>query len=100
MFKRLKALANDLKNEIKTYQLVLKDKRTPRASKILLGVAIGYFFLPFDIIPDFIPVIGQLDDAVIVPLLIIAALKIIPKEVVEDCRNKANSKTTHEKNGT
>ena len=88
---RLKAVGRSLKREIQVYRLVLKDHRTPRFAKILLGLAIGYAVLPFDIIPDFIPVIGHLDDLIIVAALIIAALKMIPKEVVEDCRAKVNS---------
>jgi len=51
-------------------------------------MAIGYLLLPFDLIPDFIPVIGQLDDVVIVPGLIYLALKMIPNEVVAECRRK------------
>jgi len=87
---RLKAVGRNLKREIQVYRLVLKDHRTPRLAKILLGLAVGYVILPFDIIPDFIPVIGQLDDLIIVPALIIVALKLIPKEVVEECRARAN----------
>jgi len=86
VFKRSKALANQIKSEIKVYQLVLKDCRTPRTAKCLLGLAVGYLLLPFDIIPDFIPVIGHLDDLIVVPALVIIALKLIPKEVIEDCR--------------
>lgn len=57
-------------------------------AKVLLGTAIGYLLLPFDLIPDFIPVIGQLDDLLIVPGLIYLALKMIPDEVVAECRRK------------
>ncbi len=85
---KLKDIGRDFKREFKVYQLVLKDPRTPRASKILLGAAMGYLLMPFDLIPDFIPLLGQLDDAVIVPLLVLGALRMIPKEVIEDCRKK------------
>lgn len=91
MFNRLKSVTRSFKREINVYRLVLKDSRTPRPAKLLLCMAIGYLFLPFDVIPDFIPVLGQLDDLIIVPALVILALKMIPKDVIEDCRARANS---------
>ncbi len=90
MIKRIKELARNFKKEIKVYQLVLKDKRTPTIGKIFLGFAIGYLFLPFDLIPDFIPILGQLDDIVIVPALVLLGLAFIPKEIIDDCRKKYN----------
>lgn len=89
MCEKLKSVGRNVKHELRVYQFVLKDKRTPKISKILLGLAIGYLLLPFDLIPDFIPVIGHLDDLILVPLLLIAALKFIPQEVVDDCRKRA-----------
>ena len=91
MFNRLKSVARSFKRELNVYRLVLKDSRTPWPARLLLGLAIGYLLLPLDIIPDFIPVLGQLDDLIIVPALVILALKMIPKDVVEDCRARANS---------
>lgn len=90
MLDRLKSAERNLKREIKVYQLVLKDSRTPKLAKLLLGLAVVYALLPFDIIPDFIPVIGHLDDVIIVPALLLIALRMIPKEIVEDCRARAN----------
>lgn len=89
MFERLKSVPNSLKQEIKYYRLVLKDSRTPRIAKIILGIAIGYIFLPFDLIPDWIPVIGHLDDLIVVPILVIIGLKFIPEEVKRECRKKS-----------
>ncbi|RJO61645.1 DUF1232 domain-containing protein [candidate division WS5 bacterium] len=80
-----------MKTEIKAYQLVLKDSRTPKLPKFLLGLAVGYMLLPFDIIPDFIPIIGQLDDIIIVPFLVIMALNLIPQDVIDDCRIRAKT---------
>ena len=86
MFDRLHAIARNLAHEIAVYRLVLRDRRTPKLAKVLLGLALGYAVLPVDLIPDFIPVIGHLDDLIIVPGLIVLALRLIPQAVVEDCR--------------
>lgn len=90
MLQKLKSLTQKLKQEIHVYQLVMKDRRTPKFAKFLLWFAIGYVLMPIDLIPDFIPFLGLLDDLVIVPILFIAAIKLIPKEVMEDCRKKVN----------
>lgn len=68
---------------------LMQDPDTPLISKILLGIAIGYALMPFDLIPDFIPVLGQLDDLIIIPGLIYLALMFIPKDVYD--RNKKNA---------
>ncbi len=75
---------------MKAYRLALKDPRTPILAKILLGLAVGYLLLPFDLVPDFLPVVGQMDDLVIVPFLVVLGLRFIPKEVLEDCRVRAD----------
>lgn len=85
---RLQAITRQFKRELAVYRLVLADERTPRTAKLLLGGAVGYLLLPFDLIPDFIPVIGQLDDLLIVPGLVVLALRLIPAEVVDDCRKR------------
>ena len=84
----LKQVTREVKRELAVYRLVLADSRTPRPAKILLGLALGYLVMPFDLIPDFIPVLGQLDDILIVPGLVLLALRMIPKEVVAECRAK------------
>ncbi|HWT28583.1 MAG TPA: DUF1232 domain-containing protein, partial [Methylophilaceae bacterium] len=67
-----------VKTELAVYKLVLRHARTPRVAKWLLWLAIAYLLLPFDLIPDFIPVLGQLDDVLIVPGLVYLALIMIP----------------------
>jgi len=83
---RLEAAARAIKGEFKVYQLLLKDGRTPRPAKMVLGLAVGYALLPFDLIPDFIPGIGHLDDLIIVPGLVLLAMRMVPKDLVEECR--------------
>ena len=65
----------------------MKDPRTPLIPKLLLFLALGYLLMPFDLIPDFIPVIGQIDDIIIVPLLFYLAIKFIPKDIIDKYRD-------------
>lgn len=90
MWNNVKSISENFRREIKTYQLVLKHPQTPKLSKWLLGLAVGYAVMPFDLIPDFIPVLGHLDDIIIIPVLVIMAMKMIPKSVVEECRKAAD----------
>ena len=87
----MNAAFKELAAEIKTYQLVLRDPRTPLRAKVFLGMAVAYFLSPVDLIPDKVPVVGRLDDAIVVPGLVWLALKSVPKHVVEDCRRLARS---------
>lgn len=86
MLAKLKAIAAKLKAEFAFYQQLQKHPQTPKLAKALLWLAIGYVLMPFDLIPDFLPIIGQLDEVVIVPFLLYCALKLTPPEVVMECR--------------
>lgn len=76
-----------------TYALYLsyKDPRVPWYVKVIIAAAVGYALSPIDLIPDFIPVLGQLDDLIIVPAGISLALRLMPKEVLDEYREKAQS---------
>jgi len=89
--KTLQAQYARFRREILVYQLALRDPRTPRPAKWLLRAAIVYALSPIDLIPDFIPVIGHVDDAVIVPTLVWLAVRMIPRAVIEDCRGAASN---------
>lgn len=83
MLEQLKHLAKQVKRELKVYQCIANHPRTPWLARMLLLAAVGYLLMPFDLIPDWIPVLGGLDDLFIVPGLIFLALKLIPKDIVE-----------------
>ena len=95
MLERLKSAAQTIKREFKVYQLLLKEERTPRPAKFVLGLAVGYALLPFDLIPDFIPVLGHVDDLIIIPALVLLSLRMIPKELVEEYRTKVREGSAH-----
>jgi len=82
----LARIKGKLKSELAFYRCLIAHPRTPRLSRILLGAAIAYFLTPIDIIPDFIPVLGHLDDVLIIPGLIWLGLRLIPVEVSASCR--------------
>ena len=87
-FDSLKDKAIRLRNEIFALSLALKDKRTPFYAKILIGLTISYALSPIDLIPDFIPVLGYLDDMIILPLMITLSIKLIPEYVLIECRDR------------
>lgn len=86
LFAGLKAKAKKLKEEAYVLIIAYKDKRTPTPAKILIGITVGYLLSPIDLIPDFIPLLGLLDDLIIVPLLIALSIKLIPDIVLKDAR--------------
>lgn len=95
MFRKLKFTAKEWKEDFRVYRMALQDSRTPRAAKVLLGLAVGYALLPIDVIPDFIPVLGHIDDAFLIPLIISLAVKMIPDEVLDECRLRIRHPVHH-----
>ena len=85
----LKERAKKLKTDIPAMFLAFKKKETPLIAKILAGITVAYALSPIDLIPDFIPVLGYLDDLILLPLLIALTIRFIPKEVLEECRSEA-----------
>ena len=80
---KVKERAKKLIQDIPVVFLCLKDKETPLIAKIIAGITVGYALSPIDIIPDFIPVLGYLDDVIILPALVLLTIKLIPSNVWE-----------------
>lgn len=85
----LKKRAEQLKTDIPALFLALKDRETPVPAKILAAVTVAYALSPVDLIPDFIPVLGYLDDLILLPLLAALTIRFIPKEIFEKRRLQA-----------
>jgi uncharacterized membrane protein YkvA (DUF1232 family) len=81
----------ELKQYLTALYLAYKRKDIPIFAKILIVITIGYALSPIDLIPDFIPVLGYLDDLIILPVLIYFAIKLIPKNVLEECKEEAKN---------
>lgn len=84
--KRLRSWAGRLKQEISALGRALADPRTPWYAKVLAGAVVAYALSPLDLIPDFIPVLGQLDDLILLPLGVALVRRLIPDNVMADCR--------------
>jgi uncharacterized membrane protein YkvA (DUF1232 family) len=89
MFEKLKEKAKELKYYILALCLAYKRKDLPIIAKAIIIITIGYALSPIDLIPDFIPVLGYLDDLIILPLLVSIAIKLIPKNILEECKGEA-----------
>jgi uncharacterized membrane protein YkvA (DUF1232 family) len=91
LINRLKARARALKRDTAALVLAYQDARTPWYARVVVALVVAYLFSPIDLIPDFIPVLGYLDDLLLVPLGITLALRLIPAEVMADARAHADS---------
>ena len=94
---RWKQRVRHLKTETYAIYLASKDPRVPWYAKAVIFFTVVYVFSPIDLIPDFIPVLGYLDDLVITPLGIALALKMIPPVVMADCRERARTAMSQDK---
>jgi uncharacterized membrane protein YkvA (DUF1232 family) len=95
--KARKSVVKRLKSETHALSLAYKDPRVPWYAKLLGALVVAYALSPIDLIPDFIPVLGYVDDLVLVPAGIALAIKMIPKEVMDDLRQKARENLRSEK---
>ena len=85
----LKQRAKQLKSDIPAVFLALKDKETPWLAKIFAAITVVYALSPVDLVPDFVPVLGYLDDVILLPALVALTIKFIPKDVFEKHRQAA-----------
>ena len=92
-----KQQAKKLKVESYALYLAYRDPRVPMYARVFAGCVVGYAFSPIDLIPDFIPIIGYLDDLVLIPLGIKIALSMIPENVMEESREKAREIISQDK---
>lgn len=97
MLTALKTRARALKREAYALSIAMRDPRTPWYAKAFLALVVAHTFSPIDLIPDFIPVLGYLDDLIITPLGIFLALKMTPPAVMAEARQQAANRITHEK---
>ena len=92
-----KQRAKGIKRDVYSLYLAYRDARTPWYAKVFAALVVAYAFSPIDLIPDFIPVLGYLDDLLLLPLGIVLAIKLIPAEVMTDARLKAEESARTEK---
>jgi len=85
----LKKHARRLKAETYALYLAARDPRTPWYARLLVAAIVAYAFSPIDLIPDFVPILGYLDDLILIPMGIALAIKLIPPPVLAECRARA-----------
>jgi uncharacterized membrane protein YkvA (DUF1232 family) len=86
-----KQRARELKREVYALYFACRDPRVPWYAKVLAITVVAYAFSPIDLIPDFIPVLGYLDDIVLIPLGVLAVRALVPEAVLDECRAKAEA---------
>lgn len=89
MIAELKRLSRELKQNIAALYLALRRRDVPWYTKAIIAMVVGYALSPIDLIPDFIPVLGYLDDLLIVPLGILLAIRLLPANLLQECKWEA-----------
>lgn len=89
MRERLKRFMRTMKRQVKALHLAGHDPRTPIAAKCLVVIVVAYALSPIDLIPDFIPILGYLDDLILLPLGIYLAVKLIPQPLWQEFQTQA-----------
>ena len=92
-----KRRVRQLKAETYALYLAYKDPRVPWHAKVFAACVVGYAFSPIDLIPDPIPILGYLDDLILIPLGVLLARKMIPDTVMSECREKARTAMSGDK---
>lgn len=89
---KMKESAKKLKKEISVLFIAYRKKETPILAKVVALLVVSYALSPIDLIPDFIPILGYLDDIILLPLLIKLAITLIPKDILDQCREDVEAK--------
>ncbi|WP_277110517.1 YkvA family protein [Chryseobacterium taklimakanense] len=89
--KKIKSIVKELKKETLVLAHAVADKRTPVLAKIFAAMTVAYLLSPIDLIPDFIPVFGLLDDIILVPVLIKITVSLIPESLLDELRTRVDS---------
>ncbi len=98
MIQRIKNWASKIKRQLLILHLAYQDARTPWFAKALIFLIIAYALSPIDLIPDFIPILGYLDDLILLPIGIYFAIKLIPKSVIHSAQVKIETYKWNKKN--
>jgi uncharacterized membrane protein YkvA (DUF1232 family) len=96
----LKQRARHLKSEVLALWLAARHPGTPWYAKLLVAGIVAYALSPIDLIPDFVPILGYLDDLILIPLGIVLAVRMIPPPILEECRAKAREMTASAQTGS
>ena len=91
IFPKWRRWAAELRHKTYALYLAYKDPRVPKHAKIIVALVVAYALSPIDLIPDFIPIIGYLDDLILIPLGIALAVRMVPHQVMRECLEKAQS---------
>ena len=87
----LQERSSELKSDTLAVYLAYRDPRVSRWKKITIAIAIGYAFCPIDLIPDFIPILGYIDDLILVPIFLFVSIKLIPPDVLQESRERVRN---------